>query len=445
MKKKLLSFYVRVILDQRTIKFRRSLAEFWRVLTFKKRVVSVFLQLDDPYSYLLSYYLQHVITRYKKVEFRFYLCQSLSGEYMPQPGMLADYALADCTAMAREFGVPFLDIGNTPAVEYRRALLDFLGEEHAESDFTETFIKVLSAYWRGDPEGVARIVGRAQAELPETNVLIGQNQLLLRKMGHYSCATMHYSGDWYWGVDRLHYLVRRFDEQGLNRYQEAVPELASLQQAMQLALPASKPAKAAALPPLEMYHSFRSPYSYVVLQRVYAIADAFGLQLEVKPLLPMVMRGLGVPRPKLLYIVKDANRVAKHLGVPFGKVCDAVGVGAERCMAAFYYAKSEGRERDFLLVAGQAIFANGIDVATDEGMEIVAKRSGLFWPELKEALQEEDWRAWAESNREELTDAGLWGVPCFKLGDTVLWGQDRDWLLARKIEDLCQDGEGIMV
>ena len=46
--------------------------------------------------------------------------------------------------------------------------------------------------------------------------------------------------------------------------------------------------------------------------------------------------------------------------------------------------------------------------------------------------------------QQAMTDAGMWGVPVFKLGDLVLWGQDRAWLLARQIEDLCQDGQGIL-
>ncbi len=161
--------------------------------------------------------------------------------------------------------------------------------------------------------------------------------------------------------------------------------------------------------------------------------------------MPMVMRGLKVPRPKRLYIVQDANREARRLDIPFGKIADSLGEGVERCIAAFYYAKSEGHERDFLVAAGQAIFAEAIDVATDAGMEIVAERSGLFWPDLQEALEKEDWRAWEQANQDELTDAGLWGVPTFRIGDVTVWGQDRDWLLARKIEDMCHDGEGIIV
>lgn len=445
MKRKLRSLYITYLLDNRSIAIRRMLFEWWRVLMLKKRIVSVFLQLDDPYSYLLCHYLGHVTTRYKKVTFRFYLCQALRGDYMPQPAMLAEYSLADCTLLAREFGIPFLDKGETPAVEHRRSLLEYLAAEHDEEDFGEIFIKAMTLYWRGDAEGVARMMGRTYGESPETNVLVGKNQLLLRKMGHYNCATMHYAGEWYWGVDRLHYLVERFDKQGLNRFREPLPELASLEQASHFNLPATVPARAETLPPLEMFHSFRSPYSYISLNSIYEIADAFGLKLDIRPVLPMVMRGAGLPRSKLLYIVKDANREAKRREVPFGKIADSVGAGAERCIAAFYYAKEEGRERDFLIEAGKAIFAEAIDVATDEGMEIVAERSGLFWPDVQAAMKDECWRDKAEANREILTNVGLWGVPTFKIGEQAFWGQDRDWLLARKIEDLCHGGEGIMV
>jgi 2-hydroxychromene-2-carboxylate isomerase len=445
MKRKLRSLYLTYLLDDRSIAIRRMLFECWRAVTFKKRIVSVFLQLDDPYSYLLCHYLGQVMTRYKKVTFRFYLCQALRGEYMPQPAMLTEYSMADCVLLAQEFGIPFLDIGNTPAVEHRRSLLEFLAAEQDDEDFGETMIKAMTLYWRGDAEGLSRLLGRTYGETTETNVLIGKNQLLLRKMGHYNCATMYYAGEWYWGVDRLHYLIERFEKQGLNRFREPVPELASLEQATHLNLPATVPARAKSLPPLEMFYSFRSPYSYIALERTYEIADAFGLKLEIRPVLPMVMRGAELPKSKLLYIVKDANREAKRREVPFGKIADSVGVGAERCIAAFYYAQGEGRERDFLVEAGKAVFAEAIDVATDEGMEIVAERCGLFWPDLKDAMKDEGWRDKADANRDLLTEVGLWGVPTFKIGEQVFWGQDRDWLLARKIEDLCHGGEGIMI
>ena len=445
MKRKLRSLYLTLILDTRFITLRRTLTELRRLLTFKKRVVHVFLQLDDPYSYLLSHYLGHVIPRYQKVEFRFYLCQALRGDTMPEPGLLAEYSVTDCKLLAKEFGVPFLDLGEAPAVEHRRSLLEYLADEQADEEFFQTFSKALAVYWRGDTEGAARLIGQVHPEPETTNLLISKNQQLLRNLGHYNCATMFFAGEWYWGVDRLLYLIERIDGKGLIRSREPLPELRSLEQAMQMHLPATVPAQAESLPPLEMFYSFRSPYAYIALARTFEIADAFGLKLDVRPVLPMVMRGLSVPKSKLLYIVRDANREAARLKVPFGKICDSVGVGSERCIAAFYYARARGKERNFLYVVGQAIWSRAIDVATDEGMQIVAKRAGLDWPEMKEAMENDDWHRKVEANRETLIEMGLWGVPSFRIGELALWGQDRAWLLARKIEDMCHGGAGIIV
>lgn len=432
-----------LLLDRRYRAARRFLAEWRRRLTFKPHVMQVFLQLDDPYSYLLSYYLAEVAKQYR-VELRFYLSQALRSEFMPEPGMLAEYALADCKLLAAEFGLPFLDKGTTPVVEHRRVLLDFLAEEQVEPDFADTFTQALSTYWRGDTEGASRIISRPETERPDTSVLIGQNQLLLRKLGHYNSAMMLYGGEWYWGVDRLPYLLRRLDGLGANRGGERSEMLAALAQATQLQLPAAVPRMAERLPPLQMFHTFRSPYSYIALKRAMNIAEAFGLILQIRPVLPLVMRGLPVPKQKLRYIVSDANREAERVGVPFGRIADSVGPGVERCMAVFEYAREQGREREFVLAAGTGIFAAAIDVSTDEGMREVTERAGLFWPEVVKAMNDDSWKVAADENLAALNEAGLWGVPSFVIGNVVMWGQDRDWLLARRIEDLCESGEGIL-
>jgi 2-hydroxychromene-2-carboxylate isomerase len=69
----------------------------------------------------------------------------------------------------------------------------------------------------------------------------------------------------------------------------------------------------------------------------------------------------------------------------------------------------------------------------------------LFWPEVKVALTLDDWRSKVEEHRQIMTEAGVWGVPSFKIGEIALWGQDRDWLLTRMIEDMCHTGDGILV
>jgi len=148
---------------------------------------------------------------------------------------------------------------------------------------------------------------------------------------------------------------------------------------------------------------------------------------------------------KLRYIAFDASREARRKGVPFGNACDPVGPGVERCLAVLHYARSEKKERDFLLAASEGIWARAIDVATDEGMRAVSEEAGLFWPDVKDAMGDDAWRAGAAANRDRLEEAGLWGVPGFLFADIAMWGQDRDWLLARQIEAKCIGSDGIVV
>jgi 2-hydroxychromene-2-carboxylate isomerase len=48
---------------------------------------------------------------------------------------------------------------------------------------------------------------------------------------------------------------------------------------------------------------------------------------------------------------------------------------------------------------------------------------------LKSAGKNEDWRAWAEENRQLLVGKGCWGVPSFAYGNLAVWGQDRIWAI----------------
>ncbi|MDH3751580.1 MAG: DsbA family protein, partial [Gammaproteobacteria bacterium] len=235
------------------------------------------------------------------------------------------------------------------------------------------------------------------------------------------------------------------DGLGARRESASLGKLASIRQVMQMTLPIAPPSTAKDLPPLEFFYSFRSPYSYLSLGRVFAIADAFGLRVNVRPVLPMVMRGLQVPKSKLIYFANDTSREAQRMNIPYGKFADPIGKGVERCLAVFFYAQGEKRERDFLLNAGEAIWARGVDVATDKGMRKVTGRTGLFWPDVVAAMQDDAWRPIVDANRESMMDSGCWGVPTMRLGDFVVWGQDRGWLLARHIEELCEAGDGILV
>ena len=405
--------------------------------------VSVFLQLDDPYSYLLAHYLPSLAEHYH-IELRLHLSESRGDEYQPAPDLLAEYAARDCERLARELGIPFLDKGVSPPVEHRLSMLEAVAVRYGKEDFDEELLQALSVFWRGDAEAASRRGATSEID-GVADRLIRDSQGLQNRLGHYGSATIHYAGEWYWGVDRLHYLCERLDDLGTRRKDTPSRLLASLRQGMQYTLPVAPPTRAKHLPPLELFISVRSPYSYLSLTPVYEIADAFGLTLRIRPVLPMVMRGLPVPTQKLKYIVKDAAREAARRGVGFGKIADPVGAGAERCLAVFHYAESVNRGRAFLLNAAEAIWCRAVDVASDRGMRKVTGRTGLSWPGAKAAMDGDGWREAVDGNRKSMMESGAWGVPTLRLGDFVVWGQDRDWLLVRHLEELCDTGDGILV
>ena len=442
LKLRLRSAILNVVFSEGFLNTKRRLAEFRRKLGRRPPIVSVFVELDDPYSYLLCHYLPEFAAHYD-VQLRFFLTEAISGAMRPAPELYPEYAVNDCRRLARELGVPFLDKG-TPPVEHRLALIDALAGRNSSDDFSNELIAAISAYWRGDSEAVVRrLEGTGSADVAAA--LLRKNQQLLARLGHYNTATLHYASEWYWGVDRLHYLCERLDSLGLGNSTGAPPGIASIFQVMQVSLPVKPPAAAKALPPLEFFHSFRSPYSYLALRRFMEIADAYGIDFRIRPVLPMVMRGMQVPKTKLLYIAADTSRESRRLKVPFGKMADPVGLGVERCLAVLQYAIAERREREFLLSAGEAIWSQAVDVATDEGLRKITAKSGLFWPDAKASIDDNAWRKIADDNRQSMMDSGSWGVPTIRLGDFVTWGQDRDWLLVRKIEELCDTGDGILV
>lgn len=107
-------------------------------------------------------------------------------------------------------------------------------------------------------------------------------------------AMLNYAGEWYWGLDRLDHLEKRLLQLGLGNGSEVLfdktycdfcktaPLLAANSQHKKLTL----------------YFSIRSPYSHLGLQQAIKLAQHYQLTFEVKPILPMVMRGLRVPDTK---------------------------------------------------------------------------------------------------------------------------------------------------
>ncbi|HEX6866303.1 MAG TPA: DsbA family protein [Caulobacteraceae bacterium] len=342
-----------------------------------RAVICYFHQPDDPYSRLTAQMLAPLAARYD-VEIRAFPVPPPSDAAAPEREKLAAYAIRDARRIAPAYGLdPDLD----------------------------------------DPPVFEATVEEGGAERT--------------RLGHYLGAMFWFDGEWFWGLDRLGHLEARLAALGLDR-EPGKPPLAP---SRDIVLPPLKAKPKDAV--IELWFSFRSPYSYLALPRIRRLAAHYGAELRLRPILPMVMRGLPVPAEKRLYIVLDCKREAERLGLPFGRIVDPVGAGAERALAVLHHAVPLGLGEAFSELAARGAFADGIALAEDGGLNDVAARAGLTHAQVAEALADDSWRAAVEDNREALFAAGLWGPPSFRLnGGPAWWGQDRLWVLEEELQAL---------
>jgi 2-hydroxychromene-2-carboxylate isomerase len=176
---------------------------------------------------------------------------------------------------------------------------------------------------------------------------------------------------------------------------------------------------------IDFFFSFRSPYSYLAAPRAFALADAHPVRVRLRGVIPMAMRGQSVPRAKQLHTLRDVKREALRLGMPFGPVHDPIGEGALRCLLVAEHAIDAGREREFVLTASRAIWAEAADVARDGPLRRICQRAGLAWSDCAAALKDPALRARIDASTAELAELGHWGVPVLALDGELFWGQDR--------------------
>lgn len=423
---------------------RRQGLETWRRLGRYPHRVTLWLRADDPYAYLLLQALPGFLAQFP-VELRLRILRGCEPDTTPEPERLARYAEADAIRLAHWHGLEFpvspALLAEQLAVAER--LLVALERDHAD-DAGETALAVLRALWCQDADSLAALTAvftGTPLSADELDRHFAANCEEQRELRHYSSAMLHYAGEWYWGLDRLDHLAERLQQLGAGsicqRWSGDIEGHFLVNEPEQLAPIRSLGAS------LDFYFSFRSPYSYLALRRVRDLAEHYGLALELKPVLPMVMRGLPVPDIKRLYILQDAKREADRLDIPFGRICDPVGSGVENCLALCAYARAHGRELDldFAEAAAQAIWSEGADMTQNSVLQRVASAAGLKPGEVGDALDDTGWRRDAEHNRQALADAGLWGVPGLVLRQgkrklCVAWGQDRLWVIEDALNEL---------
>lgn len=195
---------------------------------------------------------------------------------------------------------------------------------------------------------------------------------------------------------------------------------------------------------LDIYWSFRSPYSWLAIDRLAGIVRDYAVDARFCFVRPLAMREptfFERNRPQWLpYLFKDVMRESARLGVPFfpprpdpitmdlstGKVAPdqplldmlmRLGLAAE---------ESEAKGLPFARAVARRIWGGTENWPERAHLEDAAREAGLSLDALENYAQRRD-KALADrlAANEAAQLLHHWGVPLMVLGDEPFFGQDR--------------------
>ena len=411
---------------------KRVQVEKQRIKAGQGHVVEYFHQVDDGYSHLAAQVLQSLAARYD-IELVCHLVRGPEGKNVAEPELLMRLSRYDAFHVAPDYGLEFPQHDVAPDPSLVKLASTILAAQDSNG-FIECAADVGRALWAGDESGLRVLAERhGSATQAEADAKTETGTSRRHELQHYSGAMFYYGQEWYWGVDRLYHLEKRLAELGADT-QSGQPMIMP-----RPAVEAGELKDNGSLT-LEVYPSLRSPYTAISFDRAVKLARDSGVKLVVRPVLPMVMRGVPATRQKGFYIFGDAAREAREAGVPYGDFYDPIGEPVRRCYSLYSWACEQGKGTELLSSFLRCAFAEGVNTNSDKGRKKVVEEAGLDWAQAKNIVGQPGWEELVEANRLAMYEAGLWGVPSFRLLDEngeqilALWGQDRLWLFAREIQ-----------
>lgn len=204
---------------------------------------------------------------------------------------------------------------------------------------------------------------------------------------------------------------------------------------------------------VDLFFSFRSPYSYLATPRLRAAAETYDLEFVVRPVLPLAVRDATFftrvhplwPR----YVLIDTSRIAERDGIPYAwPRPDPVVYDPEARRAADEQphihrltrlgvcAQDRGRGLPFICEVSRAIFGGTERWNEEDHLARAAERAGLDLAELDREVASHpgEYDRRIEENQKALEAAGHWGVPTMMFRGEPFFGQDRIELLLWRLE-----------
>jgi len=208
-------------------------------------------------------------------------------------------------------------------------------------------------------------------------------------------------------------------------------------------------------PHVDVFFSYRSPYSYLAIQRLFDWAQEDAIDLEIRPVLP-----LAVLNPKYFldanplmvpYVFNDVERNAEFHNIPFAwpnpdpivMEFDPVHIPAEqpyihRLTRLGIEAGRQSRSLEFTREVATLMWSGMVECWTDGNyLSEAVSRAGLDLATMDQAIEADPdlYIDIIEANHAARHDAGHWGSPTIVIDGEPFFGQDRlelaKWRLAQ--------------
>ena len=379
---------------------------------------------SDPYSLLACTWLKRMAGW--RIDLKIHLASPPGYVAAPLPEELKRYGLRDAKKLAEVLGMD-VSLTQTPNEAACRAFEDSLAvlDQQQRCKQIEALTRAL---WQNPEASEAPSTsGESPGELARA-----EGDALRAKLRHYSGATFYYRNEWYWGLDRLHYLFDRLQEEGYIADETEAPPTPDFAADWRAADDTYS---------VHCYLSQRSPYSAVVASRVIEWCKKRNMQLTLVPVLPMRMRDLPVDRKKGLYIAFDTARESRRQGVSFGNAMDPLGSPVERVYTVLHAVRRVVPEKhnEAYRALIEAAWARRLNVYSPRVLRKVLAEIDVDYSKLGVNFSDESWRKDAQAGMDAMMSHDCWGVPTLQVHkagsdnaeDLWFWGNDRLWVVDR--------------